>query len=30
LDVEPVFPTKRKGKRKKQFDEQDDEIEELQ
>jgi hypothetical protein len=30
LDVEPVFQTKRKGKRKKQFDEQDDEIEELQ
>ncbi|XP_066333895.1 uncharacterized protein [Miscanthus floridulus] len=30
LDVEPTFPTKRKGKRKKQFDEQDDETEELQ
>jgi hypothetical protein len=30
LDVEPIFPIKRKGKRKKQFDEQDDEIEELQ
>ncbi|XP_066344150.1 uncharacterized protein [Miscanthus floridulus] len=30
LDVEPTFPTKRKGKRKKQFDEQDDETKELQ
>ncbi|XP_066314110.1 uncharacterized protein [Miscanthus floridulus] len=30
LDVEPTFPTKHKGKRKKQFDEQDDETEELQ
>jgi hypothetical protein len=29
LDVEPTFPTKHKGKRKKQFDEQDDETEEL-
>jgi hypothetical protein len=30
LDVEPIFPTKRKGKRKKHFDEQDDEDEEMQ
>ncbi|XP_066384688.1 uncharacterized protein [Miscanthus floridulus] len=30
LDVEPTFPIKCKGKRKKQFDEQDDETEELQ
>jgi hypothetical protein len=28
--VEAIFPTKRKGKRKKQFDEQDNETEELQ
>jgi hypothetical protein len=30
LDIEPIFPTKRKGKRKKHFDEQDDEDEEMQ
>ncbi|XP_066323474.1 uncharacterized protein [Miscanthus floridulus] len=30
LDVEPTFSTKHKGKRKKQFNEQDDETEELQ
>jgi hypothetical protein len=30
LDVEPIFPTKRKSKMKKQFNEQDDETEELQ
>jgi hypothetical protein len=30
LDVEPIFPTKRKGKRKKHFDEQEDEDEEIQ
>jgi hypothetical protein len=30
LDVEPIFPTKRKGKRNKHFDEQDDEDEEMQ
>jgi hypothetical protein len=30
LDVKPKFLTKRKGRRKKRFDEQDDETEELQ
>jgi len=30
MDVEPSFPTKRQGKRKKHFDEQNDETEELQ
>ena len=30
MDVEPTFPTKRQGKRKKHFDEQNDETEELQ
>jgi hypothetical protein len=30
LDIEPIFPTKRKGKRKKHFDEQEDEDEEMQ
>jgi hypothetical protein len=30
MDVEPIFPAKRQVKRKKHFDEQNDEIEELQ
>jgi len=30
LDIEPIFPTKRQKKRKKHFDEQDDEAEEMQ
>jgi hypothetical protein len=30
MDIEPKFPTKRQVKRKKHFDEQNDEIEELQ
>ena len=30
MDVEPRFPTKRQGKRKKHFDELNDETEELQ
>jgi hypothetical protein len=30
MDVEPTFPTKRQCKRKKHFDEQNDETEELQ
>ena len=30
MDIEPKFPTKRQGKRKKHFDEQNDETEELQ
>jgi hypothetical protein len=30
LDIEAIFPIKRNGKRKRQFDEQDDETEELQ
>jgi len=30
MDVEPTFPTKCQGKRKKHFDEQNDETEELQ
>ena len=30
LDIEPIFPTKRQRKRKKHFDEQDDQDEEIQ
>ena len=30
MDIEPTFPIKRQGKRKKHFDEQNDETEELQ
>ena len=30
LDIEPIFPTKRQRKRKKYFDEQDDQDEEIQ
>ena len=30
MDIEPKFPTKRQGKRKKQFDEINDQDEELQ
>lgn len=30
MDIEPKFPIKHKGKRKKHFDKQDDEDEEIQ
>ena len=30
LDIEPIFPTKRQRKRKKHFDEQDDQDEKIQ